>query len=103
MNSEGITLPAGTPLMCDVEEAAKLFGISRTTLYGLVKLYPDFPVKMVGRGVRYLVPDMYAWFREFPDKTIPTEKSAAQRGLDGDERIRNCNGKRSRVLWHGKE
>lgn len=98
MNSEGITLPAGTPLMCDVDEAARLFGISRTTLYGLAKAYPNFPVKKVGSGVRYLVPDMYAWFRDFPDRTIQTEKSAAQRGLDGDERITNGNGKRSRSL-----
>lgn len=103
MNSEGITLPAGTPLMCDVDEAARLFGISRTTLYVLAKTYPDFPVKTVGRGVRYLIPDLYVWFRDFPDRTIQTEKSAVQRGLNGMNEITNGNGKRSRSLYHGRE
>lgn len=83
MMSEEIALPVGTPLMCDVDEAARLFGISRTTLYGLAKAYPDFPVRKIGSGVRYLVPDLYAWFRDFPDRSIETEKKTAQRGLDG--------------------
>ena len=75
-----VTLPTGTPLMCDVDEATRLFGISRTTLYGLAREYPDFPVKKVGSGVRYLVPDMYAWFRDFPDRTIATEKKCRPAG-----------------------
>ena len=80
MNTESIALPAGTPLMCDAEAAAKLFGISRTTLYGLAKAYPDFPAKKVGSGVRYLVPDLYAWFRNYPDKSIETEKKCRPAG-----------------------
>ena len=68
-----ITLPTNTPLMCDADQAAKLFGLSKTTLYGLTKAHPDFPAKAVGRGVRYLVPDMYAWFRDYPGSKIPTE------------------------------
>ena len=66
-------LPAGTPLMCDVDKAAELFGVSRTTLYEMAKKYPDFPIKKIGRGVRYLVPDTYKWFRDYPDRVIPTE------------------------------
>jgi len=49
-----ITLPASIPLMCDGDEAARIFGISR-------------------RSVNYLVPDLYAWFRDYPDRKIPVE------------------------------
>lgn len=73
-NNNKITLPANTPLMCDAEEASRIFGIGRTTLYMLARQYPDFPAVTVGRGVRYLVPDMYAWFRDFPDREIAMEK-----------------------------
>lgn len=59
-----ITLPMGTPLMCDVKEASKLFGISERELTDLRKRNKDFPVRKIGRTVRYLVPDLYAWFRD---------------------------------------
>ena len=68
-----ITLPVGTPMMCDGAEAARLFGISVGTLANLRKHHRDFPVKCIGGGVRYLVPELYAWFREYPDAVIPTE------------------------------
>ena len=70
MEANEFALPANTPLMCDAEEASRLFGISRTTLYGLARQYPDFPAVTVGRGVRYLVPDMYVWFRNYRDVHI---------------------------------
>lgn len=68
-----ITLPASIPLMCDGDEAARIFGISRRTLEQMQKTHPDFPVKRVGRSVNYLVPDLYAWFRDYPDRKIPVE------------------------------
>lgn len=68
-----ITLPANVPLMCGVDDAAKLFGMSRDTLEKLSRIHPDIPVKAVGRSVKYLVPDLYAWFRDYPEKRIPTE------------------------------
>ena len=84
-----ITLPANTPLMCDIDEAERLFGISRTTLYGLAKAYPDFPVKKIGRGARYLVLDLYAWFRDYPDRIIPTNEKATQWTAEWRERKSN--------------
>ena len=71
MNTD-VMLPEKTPLMCDVDKAVELFGVSRTTLYGLAKKYDNFPVKRIGRGIRFLVPDTYRWFRDFPGD-IPTE------------------------------
>lgn len=68
-----ITLPTSIPLMCDAEEAERLFGVSRTTLWELAKTHPDFPVKSIGRGVRYLVPDLYVWFRDYPGRAIQTK------------------------------
>jgi len=68
-----ITLPANMPLMCDIDEASRLFGISPRTFAALRKQHKDFPVKHVGRGVMYLVPDLYAWFRDYPGAVIPTE------------------------------
>ena len=62
-----------TPLMCDADKAAELFGIGKTTLNTLRRMYPDFPVRKIGRGVWYLVPDMYEWFKNFPGGIIPTE------------------------------
>lgn len=67
-----ITLPMGTPLMCDGREAARLFGISERNLANLRKNYSDFPVRKVGASVKYLVPDLYAWFRDY-EGTIETE------------------------------
>lgn len=67
------TLSPEMPLMCDVDRAVELFGIGKTTLETLRNTYHDFPVKQVGRSVRYLVPDMYAWFRDFPERKIPIE------------------------------
>lgn len=60
-----ITLPMGTPLMCDGKEAARLFGVSERSLASLRRNYRDFPVRKVGASVKYLVPDLYAWFRDF--------------------------------------
>lgn len=65
-----ITLPADTPLMCDADEASRLFRIGKTTLWSLRKNYPDFPARTIGRGVWFLVPEMYAWFRDFPGGKI---------------------------------
>ena len=71
--SINITLPTNIPLMCDGKRACELFGIGKTTLDSLRTSYSDFPAKNVGRSVLYLVPDMYAWFRDFPQRTIPTK------------------------------
>lgn len=60
-----ITLPQGTPLMCDGREAARLFGISERSLAALRRNYRDFPVRKVGASVKYLIPDMYVWFRDY--------------------------------------
>lgn len=68
-----LTLSPEMPLMCDIDRAVELFGIGKTTLETLRNNYHDFPVKQVGRSVRYLVPDMYAWFRDFPERKIPIE------------------------------
>lgn len=65
-----ITLPENVPLMCDARGVEKIFGISRTTLWELAKMHPDFPVRSIGRCVRYMVPDLYAWFRDYPERTI---------------------------------
>lgn len=68
-----VSLATDTPLICDVEKAAQLFGVGKTTLESLRMMYPDFPVRKIGRCVRYLVPDIYAWFRDFPCRNIPIE------------------------------
>lgn len=68
-----LTLSADTPLVCDVDKAVELFGVCKTTLDELRNQYPDFPVRQIGRSVRYLVPDVYAWFRDFPTRKIPIE------------------------------
>lgn len=68
-----INLAPGTPLMCDGEQAAKLFGVSKRALESLRKHNPDFPVRHIGTAVRYLVPDLYAWLRDYPDRRIPLE------------------------------
>ena len=60
-----ITLPTGTPLMCGAKEAAQLFGISERTLQALRRRHKDFPVRKIGASVGYLVPDLYAWFRDY--------------------------------------
>lgn len=65
-----LTLSPETPLICDVGKAVELFGIGKTTFEALRNTYPDFPVRLVGRSVRYLVPDIYAWFRDFPNREI---------------------------------
>lgn len=67
-----VTMAPGTPLMCSADRAAELFGISPRTLQQLRKRHEDFPAKCVGRSVWYLVPEMYAWFRDYPG-AIPTE------------------------------
>lgn len=67
-----ITLPTNVPLMCSADEASRLFGLSRKTLDSLRKAHSDFPVKKIGHGVLYLVPDLYAWFRDYPG-AIPVE------------------------------
>ena len=67
-----IQLAPETPLMCDGDEAARLFGISTRTLINLQQRHKDFPVRKVGRLVRYLIPDLYVWFRDFGGD-IPTD------------------------------
>lgn len=73
VNIEAGTLPPMTPLMCDADRASELFGIGKTTLNTLRRRHKDFPVRTIGRSVWYLVPDMYAWFRDYPGGEIPTE------------------------------
>ena len=68
-----ITLPTNTPLMCDIDKVVELFGIGKTTINALRRSNPDFPVRQIGRSVWYLVPDLYAWFRDTPDRVIPVE------------------------------
>ena len=68
-----LTLPQDTPLMCDGETASKLFGLSQRTLTRLARQYPDFPVRRIGSCVRFLVPDMYAWFRDWQDGIIEVD------------------------------
>ena len=68
-----LNLPQGMPLMCDIKEASHIFGVSEGTLR---KLYNrnrnDFPAKKIGRAFMILVPDLYAWIKDFPGD-IPTE------------------------------
>lgn len=61
-----LMLPANMPLMCDAQKAAELTGISPTTLRQLRRRHKDFPAKNVGRSVYYLMPDLYAWVRDYP-------------------------------------
>jgi len=61
-----LTLPADMPLMCDAQRAAALTGISPTTLRQLRKRHKDFPAKNIGRGVYYLMPELYAWVKNYP-------------------------------------
>lgn len=68
-----IIFPDDMPLMCDGAEVERRFGISAGTLAKLRKVHKDFPVKCIGRGVWYLVPDLYAWFRDYPEPIIPTD------------------------------
>lgn len=51
---------------------ARLFSISERNLANLRKNYSDFPVRKVGASVKYLVPDLYAWFRDY-EGAIETE------------------------------
>lgn len=67
-----ITLPSNIPLMCDADEAERLFGLSRKTMDVMRRNHKDMPVKKIGHSVRYLVPDLYAWFRDYPGD-IPVE------------------------------
>lgn len=68
-----LTLPKEMPLMCDADEAGRLFGLSRTTLDALRRKHPDFPARKIGGGIRYLVPEVYAWFRDYPGASVPLE------------------------------
>ena len=60
-----ITLAPEDDLMVTGEAAAQKFSVSERTLEKLARRYPDFPSIKVGRSRRYLVPDLYAWFRDF--------------------------------------
>lgn len=68
-----ITLPANVPLTCDINKATELFGVGETTLRKLIKKNADMPVKKIGEKLIFLVPDMYAWIRDFPESRIPTD------------------------------
>jgi len=61
-----IALPPTVPLMCNADEASRLFGISRSKLDKMRRIYADMPVKKVGGSALYLVPELYAWFRDYP-------------------------------------
>lgn len=67
-----IEMPPTMPLMCDGAEAGRLFGLSAGTLKKLERTHRDFPVKRIGGAVRYMVPELYAWMRDYPGD-IPTE------------------------------
>lgn len=65
-----IQLAPGDPLGVDAKEAAARFGIGETTLYKLRRQEPDFPSYTVGKAVRFLVPDLYAWFQTHPNTVM---------------------------------
>jgi len=65
-----VNLAPGDPLGVDAKEAARRFGISETTLYKLRRQEPDFPSYKVGTAVRFLLPEVYAWFQTHPDTTM---------------------------------
>ncbi len=71
-----LTMPKEMPLMCDTDEAERLFGLSRNTLDALRKKHPGFPARKIGGAIRYLVPEMYAWFRDYPGASVPLEQEA---------------------------
>lgn len=58
-----VQLAPGDPLGVDAKEAAARFGIGVSTLYNLRRQEPDFPSYTVGKAVRFLIPDLYAWFQ----------------------------------------
>lgn len=57
-----VNLAPGDPLGVDGKEAARRFGISKTTLNKLRRQEPDFPCYTVGKSVRFMIPAMYEWF-----------------------------------------
>ena len=75
-----IALPQATPLVCDTNRAIELFGLSRTTLYALRKQHSDFPARTVGHSVCYLVPELYAWLRDYPGGQIPINEKPRPAG-----------------------
>lgn len=60
-------------MVCDIVKASELFGVSVSTLQKLARNNPDFPIKKIGRSLLFLVPDCYAWIRDYPDRVIPTD------------------------------
>lgn len=66
MTTNEVKLPPGTPLMAKTSEAAKLFGVGRTTLYKWRRDYPDFNALTVksNKDVLYDIPRCYQWFQD---------------------------------------
>lgn len=60
-----LILPPGTPLIVTIDEAAKLFSVSATTLRKLYALYDDFPAGKLSENNSPLLFDVmrcYDWF-----------------------------------------
>jgi excisionase family DNA binding protein len=50
-------------LVCSVEEAGKLLGVSRPTAYKLAH-QDGFPVVRIGRAIKVYLPGLYQWIEE---------------------------------------
>ena len=61
-----VELPMNIPLIAKTSDAARLFGVARTTLYRLRRDHPDFRELTIksGREVLYDVPRCYQWFQQ---------------------------------------
>ena len=59
-------LQSNVPLFAKTADAARLFGVGRTTLYKLRRDHKDFRDMTVqtGREVLYDVPRCYQWFQQ---------------------------------------
>ena len=60
-------LQSNVPLFAKTADAARLFGVGRTTLYRLRRDHKDFRDMTVqtGRDVLFDIPRIYSWFQQF--------------------------------------
>jgi hypothetical protein len=67
MDTTTIILPPDMPLMAKTADAAKLFGVGRTTLYKLRRDHHDYRALTIktGREVLFDVPQAYRWFQQY--------------------------------------
>ena len=67
MDTTTIILPPDMPLMAKTADAARLFGVGRTTLYKLRRDNKDFRALTIktGREVLFDVPQVYKWFQQY--------------------------------------